>query len=445
METTTMHSTPNAQKCNTFDRDEELSYKLVRFRRRGQLLPTLGLYKNMSMEGLTVEDDISILNHEEASPEIANLKYSRSAASSGDESLASHFALVTAYEDIKKRLKETESENSFLKKRARMLEERLLTASLDNEKNSLGEEEVNKAYQAYREVCIERDKMRQRLERMIKDQMDSVRILNETLQAKEVEILQLRSEVETHQVMDDLHRTQNSWDLAKSNNELKMYTLNQELEILKQECSFLRGELHNCKQKESSLNDRMSKREILNNEETVREVGLQKPYQDLKREMSNLHLVTKTQAELLRKLLATQGSTKNVQCLDDLVLDCGKLELNSSGAVYRAARSSSKDTDVKISNFPPSHHFQQETAALCDREFLAPWTNSRPSPVGSAGLEEIGSCGKSSFDDNSWVFPSSPMDNPSNAAFWKTGNSCPSSTMKIPLVNIRDSDSAFRS
>ncbi|XP_078395170.1 5-azacytidine-induced protein 2 isoform X1 [Cetorhinus maximus] len=399
----------------------------------------------MSMEELTVEDDISILNHEEASPEVAHLRPCPIATSSGDESVASHFALVTAYEDIKTRLKETEFENSFLKKKARTLEERLLNASLDNEKSPIGQEEVNKAYQAYREVCIERDKMRQRLERTIKEQMDSVRILNETLQAKEVEILQLRSEVETHQVMDDLHRTQNSWDLEKSNNELKMYTLNQELEILKRECSFLRVELHNCKLKESSLNECMSKREILKEEEAVREVGLQKPYQDLKREMSNLRLVTKTQAELLRKLLATQESTKNVQCLDDLVLDGGKLELHSSVATYRAPRSSSKDTDVKTSNFTAIRHFQQDTAALCDQEFLAPWTNSRPSPVGSAALEDSGSCGKGSFDDNSWVFPSPPMSNPSNAAFWKTGNSSPSSAMKIPVVNMHNPDLLFRS
>ncbi|XP_078095669.1 5-azacytidine-induced protein 2 [Mustelus asterias] len=426
----------------------------------------------MSMEGLTLEDDISILNHEEASPEVTHFRHSPIATSSGDESVASHFALVTAYEDIKKRLKETESENSFLKRKARLLEERLLNASLDNEKCPIGQEEVNKAYQAYREVCIERDKMRQKLERMIKEQMDSVRILNETLQAKEVEILQLRSEVETHQVMDDLHRTQNSWDLEKSNNELKMYTLNQELEILKRECSFLRVELRNSKLKESSLNECMSKREILKDEEATREVGLLKPYQDLKREMSNLHLVTKTQAELLRKLLAAQSSTKNAekkqqeegketggriqrtearrpnliaQCLDDLLLDCGKLELNSSGAIYQAPRSSSKDTDVKISNCTTTRHFQQDATALCDQEFLAPWTNSRPSPIGSAALEENGSSGKGSFDDNSWVFPSSPTGNPSNAAFWKTGNASPSSAMKIPVVNMHNPDLVFRS
>ncbi|XP_072139282.1 5-azacytidine-induced protein 2 isoform X1 [Mobula birostris] len=390
------------------------------------------------MEILGAEDDISILNHEEASPEATPFRYSPIVGSSGDESVGSHFALVTAYEDIKKRLKQTETENSFLKKKARMLEERLLNASLDNERSSFEQEGVNKAYQAYREVCIERDKMRQRLERMVKEQMDSVRILNEALQAKEVEILQLRSEVETREVMDDLNKTHNSWELDKSSNEIKVHTLNQQLEILKQECAFLREELQSYKLKDLSLDACRSKREGLNDEETVREVSLQKPYQDLKREMSNLHLVTKTQAELLRKLLATHGSTKNVQSQEDLLRDCGKLELSSSGATYQVLRPSSAGAGVKISKLTTTDRFQQDTATYCDQEFLLPWANSRPTPVGSAAFEENVSCGKGTIDDNSWVFPNQPVDSPSDAAFWKTANNSGSSTVKVPVVNIRD-------
>lgn len=50
-------------------------------------------------------------------------------------------------------------------------------------------------------------------------------------------------------VMDHLNRTYNSWDLEKSSNELKVQTLKQELEILNQECNFLREELQNYKLK----------------------------------------------------------------------------------------------------------------------------------------------------------------------------------------------------
>lgn len=70
------------------------------------------------------EDDIDILNHEKADTrkrdgEIPIPMYT------GEESVASHFALVTAYEDIKKRLKETERDNSLLKKRVRWLEDKV--------------------------------------------------------------------------------------------------------------------------------------------------------------------------------------------------------------------------------------------------------------------------------------------------------------------------------
>lgn len=72
-----------------------------------------------------VEDDICILNHEKADNAHKRDGEIPVSSYSGDESVASHFALVTAYEDIKKRLKETEKENSFLKKRVRILEEKV--------------------------------------------------------------------------------------------------------------------------------------------------------------------------------------------------------------------------------------------------------------------------------------------------------------------------------
>lgn len=65
-----------------------------------------------------VEDDICILNHEKADNAHKRDSDIPVPSYSGDESVASHFALVTAYEDIKKRLKETEKENSFLKKKS---------------------------------------------------------------------------------------------------------------------------------------------------------------------------------------------------------------------------------------------------------------------------------------------------------------------------------------
>ena len=74
------------------------------------------------MEPLAVDDDICILKHETAYGVAGESPVSVCA---GDESVASHFALVTAYEDIKKRLRDTERENTLLRKRVKQLEDKV--------------------------------------------------------------------------------------------------------------------------------------------------------------------------------------------------------------------------------------------------------------------------------------------------------------------------------
>ena len=76
----------------------------------------------LGMEPLAVDDDICILKHETAYGATGESPVSVCA---GDESVASHFALVTAYEDIKKRLRETERENALLRKRVKQLEDKV--------------------------------------------------------------------------------------------------------------------------------------------------------------------------------------------------------------------------------------------------------------------------------------------------------------------------------
>lgn len=74
------------------------------------------------MEPLAVDDDICILKHETA---YGTAGESPVSVCAGDESVASHFALVTAYEDIKKRLRDTERENTLLRKRVKQLEDKV--------------------------------------------------------------------------------------------------------------------------------------------------------------------------------------------------------------------------------------------------------------------------------------------------------------------------------
>nr|XP_023410656.1 5-azacytidine-induced protein 2 isoform X1 [Loxodonta africana]XP_023410658.1 5-azacytidine-induced protein 2 isoform X1 [Loxodonta africana] len=205
-----------------------------------------------------VEDDICILNHEKAHRRDL---VTPASVYSGDESVASHFALVTAYEDIKKRLKDSEKENSLLKKRVRLLEEKLIGARLDDE-SSVGREQVNKAYHAYREVCIDRDNLKSKLDKMNKDNSESLKVLNEQLQSKEVELLQLRTEVETQQVMRNLNPPSSNWEVEKLSCDLKIHGLEQELELVKKECSDLKRELQKSKQTDLSQGDDLKSRDL---------------------------------------------------------------------------------------------------------------------------------------------------------------------------------------
>ncbi|NWW01113.1 AZI2 protein, partial [Oreocharis arfaki] len=370
-----------------------------------------------------VEDDICILNHEKADNAHKRDSDIPVPSYSGDESVASHFALVTAYEDIKKRLKETEKENYFLKKKVRILEEKVLGSRLEEECSSVGREQVNKAYQAYREACIDRDHLKSKLEKLVKENAESLKNLNEQLQSKEVELLQLRTEVETQQVMKSLNCTQANWELEKLNSDLKVHSLEQDLEKLKEECNSLRKELQNSKQKENPLHgDHLQRQDIL---------SVQQTYWDLKREMSNLRAVADKQAEVLRKLKrnptgAKKGksvfavtdltntnpaSTAPVQCVD---LNISKLNL-TSGVVYKNLSENDKALGNAVS--PP---LPRDVRVPSERVTLQAWTDERPIPADGKTFQEHHSYGKSSLEDNSWVFPSPPK--PNENMFWEMKN-----------------------
>uniref|UniRef100_A0A8C5RZJ7 5-azacytidine-induced protein 2 n=1 Tax=Laticauda laticaudata TaxID=8630 RepID=A0A8C5RZJ7_LATLA len=332
------------------------------------------------------EDDIDILNHERAGTH-QRQDGQFPIPMSSEESVASHFALVTAYEDIKKRLKETERENSFLKKRVRLLEEKLLESHLEEATSSLGREQVNKAYQAYRESCIERDNLKSQLDKTMKENMEYVKILNEQLQSKEVELLQLRTEVETQQVMKSFNSNPSNWEIDKLNSELKLHNLELDLEKLREECNHLRKEL----QKSHPQHER-----------------IQQVYRELKREMSNLHLVTKVQAEMLKKLKLIPSTTKkvpsytSVQCIEDLERDATNLHLVASGAICRnRLLQTSGDVFGNLASSSPCTN--EKFSSACDSPFL-----------------EHNSCGKNSLEDNSWVFPNLPK--PSETVFWEMKN-----------------------
>lgn len=336
----------------------------------------------------------------------------------GDESVASHFALVTAYEDIKKRLKDSEKENSLLKKRIRFLEEKLIGARFDEETSSVGREQVNKAYHAYREVCIDRDNLKNKLDKMNKDNSESLKVLNEQLQSKEVELLQLRTEVETQQVMRNLNSPSSNWELEKLNCDLKIHGLEKELELMRKECSNLKIELQKAKQTDPSEDDNLKNCTL--QRVSISSDNMQHAYWELKREMSNLHLVTQVQAELLRKLKTPTTIKKAyapAACTEDLGKDSTKLHLTNFTASYK--RHAPLSPNGKAVCHTTSSPFPGDTKILSEKEVLQSWTdNERSIPNDGTNFQEHNSYSRNSLEDNSWVFPSPPKS--SETAFGET-------------------------
>ncbi|KAE8596759.1 hypothetical protein XENTR_v10016230 [Xenopus tropicalis] len=336
-----------------------------------------------------LDDDICILTHEKADCMQRRDQRTPFSASSGEASVASHFALVTAYEDIKKRLKETEKENYSLKRRLRQLEEKLS-----------GNNETSMVEKSLQEMYIERDSLLNRLNIMEKERLECTKTLNEQLQSKELELLQIRTELETHQVMKSLNKNPSDWEIEKMNNDLKMRSLEQELQLSREECRLLRAELQ---RKKDSAVDMNSLDECLNlipeSESSMRQA-----FWELKKEMSNLHLMTEVQGKVLRKLKAAVTASQKAyhtgsEQEDELLAACDVPKIP-------ILRSSSNVPAPK-----PQGHIKPG---------FSHWTHERPIPVGGTDSEDSDSYQKTSFGESSWVMPSPPK--PNETIFWEPKN-----------------------
>ncbi|KAK5862617.1 hypothetical protein PBY51_017990 [Eleginops maclovinus] len=252
------------------------------------------------MEPLAVDDDICILKHETAYTIAGESPVSVCA---GDESVASHFALVTAYEDIKKRLRDTERENTLLRKRVKQLEDKLFRPEAPP---SEGPQYVNKAFSAYRGIYIEKEDLQMELNKLKKEKSESERLLTEQLQAKELELLQLRTEMETSQVMKSLNSPQDYWQVDRVSTEMKIHKLQEELEKVTLENSRL---LKKSGEEPHGLNG-PDLDQACDANYSARERHMQQTYQALCCEVTRLHSELKHQTGLIRKLRPLLGETK---------------------------------------------------------------------------------------------------------------------------------------
>ncbi|NXN23936.1 TBKB1 protein, partial [Nycticryphes semicollaris] len=165
------------------------------------------------------EDDISILTQEALGPDEDWLD-SPNTDFSGEMCSASHFALITAYDDIKNRLTGLERENSTLKRRLKMYEYPLIgefgeehifslyeakeTSLLKSEKASLQqqlnqfqhelqkskerEEQLEEMIQAYEKLCVEKADLETELGEMralVETHLSRIRSLEQQLRQRD--------------------------------------------------------------------------------------------------------------------------------------------------------------------------------------------------------------------------------------------------------------------
>lgn len=110
-------------------------------------------------------------------------------------------------------------------------------------------------------------------------------------------------------------------------------------------------------------------------------------------------------------LFSSAASTAPVQCVD---LNISKLNL-TSGVVYKKLSLN----DQVVCN-PVSPPLPRDGQIPPERVILQAWTDERPIPMDGKTFQEHHSYGKSSLEDNSWVFPSPPK--PNENVFWEMKN-----------------------
>ncbi|NXP70511.1 AZI2 protein, partial [Ramphastos sulfuratus] len=243
-------------------------------------------------------------------------------------------------------------------------------------------------------------------------------------------------------VMKNLNCTQSSWEIEKLNSDLKVHSLEQSLEKLKEECGSLRKELQKSKHKaqnENPLNgDDLQRQDIQRYEMAIKYLtfykfcfeSVQQAYWELKREVSSLHLVADVQAELLRKLRAKPAASRKGKLCHLKIFhllsaaltapaQCIDLNISQSNLTPEVVCNKLSQND-KVPCNAASPPLPRDAKLSSERVTLQPWTDEKPIPAEGKALQEHLSYGKSSLEDNSWVFPSPPK--PNENVFWEMRN-----------------------
>ncbi|OCT75883.1 hypothetical protein XELAEV_18031068mg [Xenopus laevis] len=204
--------------------------------------------------------------------------------------------------------------------------------------------------------------------------------------------------------MKSINKNPSDWEIEKMNKDMKMRSLEQELQLNQEECQFLRAELQ--RKKDSSVDMSEGRRNFIPESES----SMRQSFWELKKEMSNLHLMTEVQGKVLRKLKASVNASKKAYHTDsveedDLLKNCSKIHVSAAACAV-----------------PHEHTLSS--------------THERPIPVCGTDSEDSDSYQKMSFVESSWVIPSPPK--PNEMLFWEIKNDS-SKTYVVHYYNAYDS------
>ncbi|XP_042172209.1 5-azacytidine-induced protein 2-like [Oncorhynchus tshawytscha] len=213
--------------------------------------------------------------------------------------------------------------------------------------------------------------------------------------------------METSQVMKSLTSTQDYWQVDRINSELKMHTLQEELERMTLEKNRLQehcGDSSGTDCDQNHVESNPSDKAVLQS------------YEALATEISSLHSVLQQQSDLVKKLATYRRAapTVPVQCLDDV-----EKNLN-----HRTVRMTEPRAPCPLQLWPalPSPVGPPALEGLREDYWPnGPWSSHYPGALGLDSTSPVllppPPLNQASLDDSSWSFPSPPK--PSDALFWE--------------------------
>ncbi|XP_044300590.1 TANK-binding kinase 1-binding protein 1 isoform X2 [Varanus komodoensis] len=272
------------------------------------------------------EDDISILTQDALVQDDEWLDSPNTDLSS-EMCSASHFALITAYDDIKNRLTGLERENSSLKRKLKMYEIKL-------QKSKEREEQLAEMIQAYEKLCVEKTDLESELGQMrslVETHLSRIRSLEQQLRQRDGNSFQnLNSQLQNQEVQylslhgsHVLDRSMN-WQSPRGQVEsLEVQRLEVELEEtrqevqnsqhreeqLKAECERLQAEVKQLQESRAQdLATGQSERDMA----WVKKVGddqvnLALAYTELTEELCHLRKLSSLQSQILRTFMQEQA------------------------------------------------------------------------------------------------------------------------------------------